>query len=610
MAHHVEERRSLRLFASPLHEHSDTILENAPAHHHHGSLDQKPLRPQHHHHSSSSDVESFDHVEYPEHHRPDQHPTFHRHAEATTAELFYDLFFVANLTTFTSIIEINDQDSLTSYVGFFSLLWLTWYQVSLYDVRFSADSVFERVAKSIHFGIMVGFAVIGPQWHPGQSIADFKVYRTFSIALAVSRLTLTVQYSVTLMYTKKYKKTVLPLSLVIVFTALAAVLYGGLYTAFPQMKFDETGEAILQKSNVYIAWYVIAILETLLTVAVSCVWRVISFKGTHLVQRMSLLTLIILGEGIIVICKAISEIVKNDFLWSSAVIGQIIGAVLVIYFLYMLYFDRLHEEHFGSIKQQIWSFNHFPLHVVLVLVLQGISLLIIWTQAMQLMTQLYSSVDDVEASKFSNGTEFANFLNQTVFNQTFGVAPKGVDTSKTIKDSNTALSQITEAYDFLAIDQTNETAKAEYIDGMNDLMSAATTTLFDSLKVSISEHRMEKLKNSGVRIDFQAVFDQYTKFFGLVVSYVFISGGLSLVVMAILGFLSLPPSQRINSQYVRLGINALCGFGLTFVAAVKYNPSLKAKYMSSSWMIPTILLVYFYCVVVNLVSRPRKMKKR
>ena len=53
-------------------------------------------------------------------------PAFHRHEEATTAELFYDLFFVANLTTFTSMLEINDTASLQAYIGFFSLLWLTW----------------------------------------------------------------------------------------------------------------------------------------------------------------------------------------------------------------------------------------------------------------------------------------------------------------------------------------------------------------------------------------------------------------------------------------------------------------------------------------------------
>ena len=38
---------------------------------------------------------------------------------ANTVKLFYDLFFVANLTTFTSIHEINESHALTSYSGFF-----------------------------------------------------------------------------------------------------------------------------------------------------------------------------------------------------------------------------------------------------------------------------------------------------------------------------------------------------------------------------------------------------------------------------------------------------------------------------------------------------------
>jgi low temperature requirement protein LtrA len=42
-------------------------------------------------------------------------------------------------------------------------------------------------------------------------------------------------------------------------------------------------------------------------------------------QRMNLLTLIILGEGIIVVCKAISKLVKNKYLWSVSVVGQIIA---------------------------------------------------------------------------------------------------------------------------------------------------------------------------------------------------------------------------------------------------------------------------------------------
>ena len=42
-------------------------------------------------------------------------PEFHRHEEATTSELFYDLFFVANLTTFTSLLEINDHKCMSYF---------------------------------------------------------------------------------------------------------------------------------------------------------------------------------------------------------------------------------------------------------------------------------------------------------------------------------------------------------------------------------------------------------------------------------------------------------------------------------------------------------------
>ena len=95
-------------------------------------------------------------------------PEFQRHADTTNIELFYDLFFVANLTSFSGNHEINDQQALSAYIGFFCVLWFTWCQVSLFDVRFVADSVLERAAKAVHLGVMVGLAVVGPNFNPAQ----------------------------------------------------------------------------------------------------------------------------------------------------------------------------------------------------------------------------------------------------------------------------------------------------------------------------------------------------------------------------------------------------------------------------------------------------------
>jgi len=96
----------------------------------------------------------------PSHDSLSDNPQFHRHAEATNAELFYDLFFVANLTVFTGVHEVTDKSTLAQYIGFFCVLWFTWYQVGLYDVRFSMDSLFERVAKALQFDVMIGFAYV------------------------------------------------------------------------------------------------------------------------------------------------------------------------------------------------------------------------------------------------------------------------------------------------------------------------------------------------------------------------------------------------------------------------------------------------------------------
>jgi hypothetical protein len=35
------------------------------------------------------------------------------------------------------------------------------------------------------------------------------------------------------------------------------------------------------------------------------------------------------------------------------------------------------EDHFGTIRQQIWAFVHFPLHLALVLAVEGTSLLLL-----------------------------------------------------------------------------------------------------------------------------------------------------------------------------------------------------------------------------------------
>jgi len=144
MSHH-NAADHLPLFKSPL-LHHDLSYDSGS----HQSIEEIVHRPK----TSNADTVNFGNRDGSLH----DNPQFHRHAEATSAELFYDLFFVANLTVFTGVHEVNDKSTLAQYVGFFCVLWFTWYQVGLYDVRFSMDSLFERIAKALQFGVMIGFA--------------------------------------------------------------------------------------------------------------------------------------------------------------------------------------------------------------------------------------------------------------------------------------------------------------------------------------------------------------------------------------------------------------------------------------------------------------------
>lgn len=91
---------------------------------------------------------------------------FSQRHEANSVELFFDLFFVANLATFTAYHSISDLDYLLAYTGFFGILWATWFQITLHDVRFARDSLYERICKTIQFVAFIGLALVGSSFNP------------------------------------------------------------------------------------------------------------------------------------------------------------------------------------------------------------------------------------------------------------------------------------------------------------------------------------------------------------------------------------------------------------------------------------------------------------
>ena len=166
---------------------------------------------------------------------------------------------------------------------------------------------------------MVSYAVVGTNFDPSNIAVNYGTFRQLSLILVISRILLIIQYGSVLFWIKGYKKALTPILIQIaIFVVGAAVNLGLLFSFKP----DTFGRP-------YFGWYAVAVFEAVVVFLSSSQWRVVSFKRTNLNERCGLLTLIILGEGIIVLTKAMNNIVKGEN-FSSAIIAQIISAVFII----------------------------------------------------------------------------------------------------------------------------------------------------------------------------------------------------------------------------------------------------------------------------------------
>lgn len=302
------------------------------------------------------------------------HRIFRKQHEASTLELFFDLFFVANLAIFTTKSAHVDLLSLTNYIGFFAILWSTWFHISMFDVRFYVDSIFTRLCKFVAFGIMVSLVGLTQLYAAILENGASRSFQGIALVMFGARWLWVIQYGVVLYFVREFDKTLVPMLLTMFVYVLTA--FGFLATWL-----EDRGEATLKGDHGarhVEVWYIIVGVEAVAIIAISSIWRILSFKHTHLVERVGLLTLIIMGEGIIGLVKSTSYAIQGTavIVWQET--GIVAAAVLLIYLIYVLYFDNIDHHRFGSIGQQVWTLLHFPAHVAILLTVEGSSALIIW----------------------------------------------------------------------------------------------------------------------------------------------------------------------------------------------------------------------------------------
>jgi low temperature requirement protein LtrA len=357
-------------------------------------------------------------------------PRFEKHDEPSSIQLFYDLFFVANLSACTQNHQIFGSDSLKTYIGFFTLMWFTWFGAIIFDVRFAIDSWFMRLNKACSFGIMTFFAMSSIYLNNPDKDAHFgHDARMISLILMVSRMLLVIEYGAILIaayHRYQNKSVVVPFALTM-FTSLVAAFaflglsydnsaeskpYGniGWYVALPPML---TGKSVMLIRRRYVT----SVSEATVHLIISYIYPAMFFDKSNIVERMGALTLIIMGEGIIGMTEAVSNMFSSSSHISSQTGWLVVAAVLIIYVIWMLYFDHTDKlDHPGGRinKQgpwcQIWTFLHFPLHVAILLTLEGSAKFTLWWNANEAFTFIDTNFDSTYIYSYNqsvlNGTYF------------------------------------------------------------------------------------------------------------------------------------------------------------------------------------------------------------
>lgn len=117
-----------------------------------------------------------------------------------------------------------------------------------------------------------------------------------------------VQYLITTIFcstrNNRRLQLTLPLAMYTMLFFGAAAVFAGLYAGFPNKHTAVAGDIS--------ALYVVIILELVGNIAISSFWGKLSFKATHIAERLGLLGLIIIGEGVIGTTKTVTRIMGRN----------------------------------------------------------------------------------------------------------------------------------------------------------------------------------------------------------------------------------------------------------------------------------------------------------
>ena len=258
----------------------------------------------------------------------------------------------------------------------------------------------------------------------------------------------------------------------------------------------------------------------------------------------------------------------------------------------MLYFDQLDEEKMGTIRQQFWAILHYPLHMAILLTVEGNTALVVWNSAVQALNTIWTlrPNDDIPLANITTVSDYAAYLNTSMW--TIRNTFKSYDLAAEYKwDTNlTSIIDLTKNYTFKSI-EFNE-AQAPIVDKMFDY---ATNFVFKAHDATMYK-MVAAMPEPGVHNALNAVYEV----FDIVTLYFYVAAGATLLLLSTMYYFG-----KRNRSKMELGGPIICliiGFILILIGflGVYINKSTSGfKFRASNWLIPTVTIAFLVVVACD-----------
>jgi len=248
----------------------------------------------------------------------------------------------------------------------------------------------------------------------------------------------------------------------------------------------------------------------------------------------------------------------------------------VQYFIWVLYFDQIENNRFGTIHQQIWALLHFPLHSAILLTVEGVAFLILWIPIADSINWLSNNFW-IPAPGIS-ASAYVRLLEQSLTN--FDNLLRG----KNISNYTAEVSAIAK----LNFSDSNDLTKA--YNTATGIFTDLVGVIFTNFDVKPPENINIQAQSANDNIDISEQEKSDIIIFLTVYVYYLIASGVFLFTLGVMYWFG--KNHKSRWEYASVAVRMLVGAGLASLTA-SYMHATTVYLLISPWMIPLVAIVYF-----------------